>query len=182
MSSRIRMGWALDWLDQPFTNADFKFWSGRNQLTITETDGSTTTYKPTMTENDASVISIKAPDETPGEAVRLQAIMDASDPNIRVQLRRDFGPLRLRLRWLYYNADDATPQWKLTSKSFTGRLSSPTLEGAMYTVDVESMISDVDRGRAVIWSHDNQLASNPGDKGFEYIASLAEGISTKWPP
>lgn len=79
-------------------------------------------------------------------------------------------------------AASTVTEWRLTGKEFIGRLSSPVLDGAVYTLDVESQISDIDRGRVINWSNDMQQGRHADDKGMEYLKDYAAGINSKWPP
>ena len=179
----IRLGWTLEFLDYPIKDASdqiksetpFRFWSGDGDLTITLNDGIAKAYKGTN-----GIITLAAPRESSNEATRLRAVMEVSDRGIREQLTYDVGPLLVDVHWIYSKRGNTT--WYDTEKSFRGRLSSPILTGAQYTINVESVISDIDRGRVVNWSDDIQQSRHPGDKGFEYLTALAEGIETRWPP
>lgn len=171
----LALSWALEFLDDPADGLSFRFWAGTGDLVITETDSSTTTYTGMN-----GAVAIKPPRERPGDGVKLTAEMDATDSEIRKQLQRDIGPLQIRVRWLWYDQPNGT--WKLTGKEFIGRLSAPVLRGKTYSVNVESLITDIDRGRVVNWSNDTRQATHPDDKGFEFLRDYAGGIDLKWPP
>lgn len=174
--TNIVYAWALEFTDRPADGLEWRFWSGAGTLTINESDGTTSTYTGMN-----GAIGLVPPKEEAGEGVRLTAQLDAHDNEIRKQMVRDLGPLRVKIRWLVRNNSDATPTYK-PFKTFQGRLSKPVLKGSLYSIDVESMISDINRGRTVYWSHDTQTARHSDDLGFEFLTSLAEGIQTKWPP
>ena len=167
----LTWAWTLEFLDNPADGLIFRYWSGEGDLTI-----DSVTFAGTN-----GVISIQPPREAAGEAARLTATMDATDPSIRAQLRRDLGPLRIKIQFLYRNEAAQSPAWALSGKEFIGRLSAPVLAGATYIVDAESMITDIDRGRVRDWSDDAHKARNPGDRGMEFLEGYAEGIETKWP-
>ena len=172
----LRLGWTLEFLDTPYRGASpFRFWSGEGDLTFSLNDDDEKTYKGTN-----GIITLAAPKEGSNEAIRLRAVMEVSNRAIREQLTYDVGPLLVDVHWIYNKRGNAT--WHDTNKSFRGRLSSPILTGAQYTINVESVISDIDRGRVVNWSDDIQQSRHTGDKGFEYLTALAEGIETRWPP
>lgn len=166
------IGWIFDFIDKPADGLVFNFWSGSGDLTFT-IDGEDITYKGTN-----GLIKFVAPSEAANEAIKLSAELDATDPNIRIQLLRDLGPLKIRLRWTYQVNDT----WILSSKQFIGRLSAPRLIGSKYIIDIESLISDLDRGNIHVWSHDTQRARFATDRAFEYLKDYKNGIDTKWPP
>ena len=58
-------------------------------------------------------------------------------------------------------------------------------EGSLpVTVEIETQRGDVDRGRPLRWSHEDQQRRFPDDLGMEYMRKLAhdDGIETGWPP
>lgn len=169
--TRIAWGWTLEFLDHPADGLQFKFWSGEGALTLGSDE-----FRGTN-----GAIGISPPRETAGEAVRLTATLDATNPAVRLHLRRDLGPLRVKLQYLYHDSEAASPAWTLSGKQFVGRLSAPVLAGAVYTVDVESLVTDMDRGRVRNWSDDMQRSRYPGDLGMGFLNSYAEGLNTKWP-
>lgn len=171
----LQMSWALEFLDNPADGLTFRFWAGAGDLTITEADSSTTVYSGMN-----GAVNIKPPRERSGDGVKLTAVLDATDINIRRQLQRDLGPLRIRCRWLWW--DYGAELWKTTGKEFHGRLSAPVLYGKSYSINIESLITDIDRGRVLNWSNDTQQSRHPNDKGFEFLKDYAQGIDLKWPP
>ena len=171
MSTRIAWGWTLEFLDRPADGLTFKFWSGAGALTI-GTDAF---------EGTNGAIQVTPPRESAGEAVRLTAQMDASDPAVRLHLRRDLGPLQIKMQLLYRDNEASAPAWALSGKQFIGRLSAPILTGSTYQIDVESLVTDLDRGRVEMWSDDAHRARHPGDLGMGYLKGYAEGVNTKWP-
>lgn len=66
---------------------------------------------------------------------------------------------------------------------FVGRASSPAIVQRMLKLELETLKGDVDRGTVRYWSHEDQQALFPGDKGLEHMRKLAEeGVDTTWPP
>lgn len=131
-----------------------------------------------------------------GAALRVSEVETASgEPDRRVtltlsgiprDLRREFlqdeGPLPVTVGWIY--STDRGGTWTEIPISFRGRLSTPALSDGVLTVEIETQRGDVDRGRPLRWSHEDQQRRFPGDLGMEYMRKLAhdDGIETGWPP
>ncbi|MBF2755731.1 MAG: hypothetical protein ISN29_10820 [Gammaproteobacteria bacterium AqS3] len=198
--SNLRLGWTLEFEDDPIGNRPdistkpFRFWSGDGDLRIYEYELNADGDKVRKVDDEGNeiyteykgtngVLSLVAPREGINEATRLRAVMEVTDDAIREQLSYDVGPLLVNVSWIFHRSSTSeTEDWTPTKKSFRGRLSSPSLSGAQYTINVESIVADIDRGRVLNWSNDTQKARHPNDRGFEYLTELAEGIETKWPP
>ena len=172
----LRFGWTFEFLQyDPTVPVDrrppTRYWSGSGDLTI---GGNVHT-------GTGGLISIVAPDEAAGQPSRMTVAVAVDDADTRAILSRDFGPVEVLVRWIFFNASSVDPVWRETRKSFRGRLSAPVISRGEYRVDIESRISDIDRGRIVQWSHDAHIARHPGDRGMEYLKDYAAGVETKWP-
>lgn len=104
---------------------------------------------------------------------------------LRRQFLQDVGPKGVLIEWVF--SLDRGKTWSKAPSTapfaFRGRLSTPSLVQGVLTVEVETMRGDVDRGRPLRWSHEDQQRRHPEDKGMEYMRRLAnEGVTTAWPP
>ena len=111
---------------------------------------------------------------------RLTASFPVTDAQLRQELLQDPGPLTVVIRSVY--SSDGGLTWSIVPTKFVGRLSKPVIKGGLYTIEIETYGGDVDRGRPLKWSDEDQRARYPGDKGLEYMRQLASGIDTRWPP
>lgn len=104
----------------------------------------------------------------------------------RRRFLQDVGPKEVVIEWIF--SLDRGKTWSkapndMTPFTFRGQLSSPSMTQGVLTVEVETMRGDVDRGRPLPWSHEDQQQRHPGDRGMEYMRILAnEGVTTAWPP
>ena len=104
---------------------------------------------------------------------------------LRRTFLQDAGPKEVLIEWIF--SLDRGKTWSkapnTTPFAFRGRLSTPSMTQGMLTVEVETMRGDVDRGRPLRWSHEDQQQRHPGDLGMTYMRALAnEGVTTAWPP
>ena len=98
----------------------------------------------------------------------------------RELLSVDTGPVSVYLRDLYSLDYGAT--WIEAPTALAGSLSQPKFDNGLYTVEIETLSGDADRGEPKFWSHETQKAEYPDDDGFEFTRSLSHGIDTRWPP
>jgi hypothetical protein len=63
---------------------------------------------------------------------------------------------------------------------FRGRLDVPEVnysgDSASITITYESRLVDMRRARERRWTHEDQQIDHPGDRGFEYVASLQDQV------
>ena len=110
---------------------------------------------------------------------RLTASFPVTDPELRAALLVDPGPLEIVIRSVFSN--DRGQSWSVVPNKLVGRLSRPVIKNGVYTIEIETHAGDVDRGRPLKWSDEDQRARYPGDRGLEYMRQLASGINTRWP-
>jgi hypothetical protein len=64
--------------------------------------------------------------------------------------------------------------------AFRGRLDVPEVavdgETSTITINYESRLVDLQRARVRRYTHEDQQITAPGDRGFEYVASLQEQV------
>ena len=113
---------------------------------------------------------------------RMTITLSGIPADMRRKFLQDVGPAAVTIEWIYSN--DSGKTWsKITDLSFRGRLSTPGLSEGAFQIEVETQRGDVDRGRPLRWSHEDQLRRFPSDKGLEHMRALArEGTETGWPP
>ena len=146
------------------------FWSGEGQLVF---DGNTYTGSHFVTLSPAEA-TVGAPRK------RMTASFRVFSADLRAAVLQDPGPLPVEINWIY--STDQGQSWTRLPRKFVGRLSSPTIQNGIYTIEIETYGGDVDRGRPLKWSDEDQQDRAPGDKGLEYMRQLASGIDTRWPP
>ena len=147
-----------------------RFWSGESDLTI----GGETYQGRSFISLSTAEASIDAPRR------RMTASFPAVDPALRAEFGQDPGPLVVEIRWIYSLDNGQT--WLFVPRKFIGRLSSPIIREGVYTIEIETFGGDVDRGRPLRWSDEDQRRRFPGDRGMEYMRELEEGVVNRWPP
>lgn len=153
------------------TATPVRIWTGQGDLTLNSEDYVGMGDALTVSELE---LSSGEPDR------RLQIVLSGIKTTRRSQFIQDLGPLVTTVQWL--RSEDYGQTWVVTS-TFTGRLSRPVIQDGQIVVELETERGDVDRGKVVRWSHEDQGLRFTGDKGLEYMRVLAQqGIDTTWPP
>ena len=160
----------VGWLAE-FVGTTTLLWSGDTELTL---DGKT--WAP------GHFITIRhAGNEIGTPARRTSATFSVTDPALRMAFLQDPGPVLVEVRFIY--SADRGLTWAVAGGKHLGRLSSPVITNAAYTVEIETYRGDADRGRPVRWSHERQVKrGGEGDLAFEMASQLEAGIETKFPP
>ena len=134
-----------------------------------------------------SVLGVSEVETVPGEPdKRVTLSLSGISLATRRQFLQDVGPMEVQIEWVF--SLDRGKTWSkapndMTPFTFHGQLSSPSMTQGVLTVEVETMRGNVDRGKPLRWSHEDQQRRHPGDKGMEYMRALAnEGVTTAWPP
>ena len=98
-----------------------------------------------------------------------------------VDWNTDPGPLETVLRWVW--RVHGTIEWR-QAQAVRGRFSGLRRdEDGRFTVEIERLAGGFGDVNPRTWSHEDQQATYPGDRGFEFLATLAdEGIRVPWPP
>ena len=115
--------------------------------------------------------------------IRLQIVIDLSDTTVRTKFLSDRGPLDTTITFIKSTDNGAT--WSATGWVLRGKLSTPDIRNQALTVEVETFKGDVDRGRIVAWSHEEQQRRHTGDKGFAYLRPTTHQNpkrNLRWPP
>jgi len=110
---------------------------------------------------------------------RLAISLAVETSELLAELLNDPGPALVKVEW-YISKDEGKSLIKIP-REFHGKLSNPYIEDRIYTVELETIKGDVDRGRISMWSHEGQQALYPGDTCFSRCESYAQGIETRWP-
>ena len=160
------------WFAELGTGADsIRFWSGDEDLIF----DSKAYAGRNFIALSGSENSIGAPSR------RMTASFAATTPELRAALLQDPGPLMVVIEWIVSN--DYGQTWNRVPHKFVGKLSKPVIKDGIYSIEIETYGGDIDRGRPLKWSHDDQQKRFPGDRGMEYTRRLAEGIrDATWPP
>lgn len=91
------------------------------------------------------------------------------------------GVIECTLRFVY--SEDGGTTYNVIPRSVVGFMSNAQLVRDQYTFELATDISDVDRGRPILWSHDYQQVRYPGDTGFRHLAEMSDGVGDiQWPP
>ena len=72
--------------------------------------------------------------------------------------------------------------WTRIPRQFVGVVSNPEMRGTVYSFDVVEEALDVDYGRAIFWTDEDQQLKYPGDLGLEHVKDIASGVDLSWPP
>ena len=163
------------------TEPVLRYWTGEGELTLpdgTYTGMSFVRLSPTeeSTEAPSSRLRISialglGPSATPEERTEIQ--------NLRARILEGFGFESITIRRII--SDDYGRTWQILPWRFVGKLSNSQITSNLWTVDVETFTGDSDRGRVVQWTDSTQLSRFPGDKGFNFVRAISQGIPTRWP-
>ena len=146
-------------------------WSGDHDMTM---DGK-------IWRGVGSIIDITPSSDTIGPPnARFSLTLRATDPNLRAALLVDRGPLEVVVRWAY--SLDERQTWTPITRVFRGRLSRPVLDAGTCTVELETDSGDIPVAESRYWSDNDQRSHYPGDRGFEFVKQLSEGVEILWPP
>ena len=153
-----------------FVDSGYRFWSGDGDITI----GGVTYQGRNFISLSTAEASLEAPRR------RMTASFTIFDSTLRRALLQDPGPLTVEIRWIYSIDNGVT--WLIVPRRFVGRLSTPVIRDGTYTIEIETYGGDIDRGRPLKWSHEDQIRRFPGDRGLEYMRAISEGVEITWPP
>ncbi len=152
-----------------FVGTSYRFWTGEGDVTL---NSQVYQGRPFITLSAAET-TLGAPDR------RLTVSFPVTDRTLRQQLLQDPGPLTIKILSIY--STDRGQTWNIVPSLFVGRLSKPVIRDGVYSIEIETYGGDVDRGRPLKWSDEDQRARSSGDRGFEDVRALASGIETRWP-
>lgn len=166
----------------PDHNPVYRFWSGEGDLSL---DGHTWAGRSWVSLS-AAENALDGPDKR--MTVSLAVSTTSDEPaereamrHLRTILMQDPGPLEVVIEWIF--SRDHGQTWQRLPATFAGRLSNPVIRDGVYSIEIETWAGDVDRGRPLKWSDEDQRARAPGDRGLEYMRQLSEGIvDARWPP
>ncbi len=146
----------------PDTTPVYRFWSGADDLTL---DGETYQGRSFIALSPAEA-SLEAPDRRMTASFHMGPLTTAQ----RIELLQDPGPLTVQIEWIA--STDQGQSWTRMPRKFVGRLSRPAIRNGIYTIEIETYGGDVDRGRPLKWSHEDQQGRFPGDLGSNTCARL----------
>lgn len=155
----------------------YRLWSGEGVVRI---DGES--YQGVST-GQGSLMRISRVEDVIGAPTSRTTVDIAVPPNvIREMLDIDVGPIDVDLR--YITSTDNGKNWTVLPVGVHGQLSRPTysVEGSIYTVEIETWSGDADRGIPKKWSHETQNSEFPNDLGMEFMRPLADSFEGSWPP
>ena len=114
---------------------------------------------------------------------RLQLVFALTDTSVRAKFLVDRGPLDTIVTFI--KSTDSGATWSRTGWAVTGKLSTPLISDQTAIIEIETFKGDVDRGRVIVWSDEEQQRRNPGDRGFAYLRSTIHQNpkrNLRWPP
>ena len=171
MADRDHVAWLVE-LASSATGSAAYIWQGDHDITF---GGQTWT-------GAGGLVNISEVEGAAGpESRRAQISLNVgADPTLRTRLLVDHGPVAITIRWI--KSSDGGETWTATPLQFVGRLSTSTMRDGVLTAEIETYTGDIDRGRPVTWSYEEQLRRHPGDAGLEFMRSLESGVDIRWPP
>lgn len=156
------------------TEGTLRYWTGQGDVTI----GSDTYIGTSL--DDVSLMRISAVEQQAGDPDRRASIeLVLTDEQLRNELSRRIGAPTVTIHTVSQQTDGS---WTILPGSFVGRWSSSEIVGSIYRAEVETWLGDVDRGLPVVVSDETQRLAHSGDRGLEYVRSLADGFEARWPP
>ncbi len=147
-----------------------------DRVRVSVVSGSSPVYRGVGSVLEVSGLS----NSTTGVEDRLTVSLNVAQMSRRQQFLIDPGPIPIQLSLV--SSIDGGLTWRRLPRQFTGRLSSPQITSGVLTVQVETYGGDIDRVEPKQIAHDTQVTEYPGDRGLEYMASLATGLEVRWPP
>ena len=152
-----------------------RFWTGERNIIV-----GGELFRPTMVDGRSlmTVSEVEHRSNNPNRRARIAVAV--SGENIRRALSVDIGPIPITIYWLA--SLDGGHAWEQVGHVFQGRLSDPVITDGVYSAEVETWLGDIFRGEKRQWSDETQRQKYPGDKGLEFIRSLADGFERRWPP
>lgn len=114
----------------------------------------------------------------PGErsaAVALQV----TDTTLRDYVVGNPGPEDVDVRIVYSLDGGAT--WTAGPYRFRGQLGRSTFQDGVWNAEITRKRRNA-RVFDAEWTHEDQQAAYPGDRGLERMAAIAEGERIRWPP
>lgn len=133
-------------------------------------------------QGGGAALGVSEVETTSGEPDKRVTLSLSGIPRaLRRQFLQDVGPKEVLIEWIF--SRDRGVTWSKIPISFRGRLSTPSLSEGAFQIEIETQRGDVDRGRPLRWSHEDQQRRHPGDLGLEHMRALAkQGVETGWPP
>ncbi len=152
------------------TDPPTRLWTGRGELTL---DGESYAGAGRALRVSEAETASGEPDR------RLRIVLGVIPAAARAEFLQDLGPLETTVEWIY--STDRGASWNKLPLSYRGRLSSPAMRNG--ALELETQRGDVDRGKPLRWSHEDQQRRHADDEGLEHMRALArQGVGTTWPP
>lgn len=173
---------------QPTPPLPTRWWSGHGTLQLDVGDGDGLQSWLGSSFGDQQVMGVSAisavADGVPQRMSITIGIDETRDDLRHGVTARDLGPVATTLYFAF--RETGTETWTLVSdgtdpKVIKGRSAQSTFDKGVWSFEVESRVHDADRLVVDIWSDSVQQARHAGDKGFEFVASIEEGLDFDWP-
>ena len=176
MTDRRMFAWTAHFTDvDPGTPVEVRrWWSGSGDLVF---DGYT--WLGSRTE-DGVLMSVKGLGTGFGpSAQRPEVNLAVTNQAIRRLLSVDLGVIGVDVSIIF--STDGGAAWRASfTRSY--RLSNHVIADGVLRAELESLLGDLDRRKPRTWSHEEQQARHPGDRGMEYKRQIAEGLrEVAWP-
>ena len=110
---------------------------------------------------------------------RMSITLSAIEAEHRAKFLQDPGKVTVTVRILY--STNGGQSWAMLNRFHRGELSRPQLQGGNYTIEISPYRDTLDRGYEQSWSDELQKQVYPGDRGFEHLQRLSEGVDIRWP-
>ena len=148
-----------------------QYWTGQGDITI-----GANTYL-----SNPGVIGFSSVTLQSGQGVKkTRASIRALKVSILNKYLQDVGPVDVEIKWIYRLG--IASSWQFIPYVFRGSLDGYQIENGELRFEIQTLLDDIRQNPPKYWSHEDQIAEYPLDKGMEYLRILADkGIETGWP-
>ena len=114
-----------------------------------------------------------------GEKAEAIGIRVGSTDALEARLLRDPGlePVKLLMLW---RAAGSTDSWT-EARRYEGLISRVEVDGMELAVEIDQEVPRVAAQKPAVWSDKTQRARLAGDRFFEHLGALAQGVPVVWP-
>lgn len=178
----------LEPVQQPTPPLPTRWWSWVGTLQMDVGDGNGSQSWLGSAFGDTQVMGVSSMEATAdGIPARMgiRVAIDETRDDIRHALtERDMGPVATTL--FFATRPAGSDDWSLLTdgteaRVIKGRSAASTIKNGVWSFDVENRVHDADRLVVDIWSDTVQRAKYGGDRGFEFTASIEDGVDFDWP-
>lgn len=147
-------------------------WTGEGDL---EFDGRTWQKAVRLIDIDQATLNVGF------EAEPLNVSLSVESPELRVLALRENGVgSEITIRWI--SSVDGGNNWIESDFKMRGRVSEPSISGAVFRCKVERRFVNITKNIVSYWSAESQKAVDPTDRAAESMSAIASGVEIRWPP